>query len=55
MRTPRWRCADPHCPKHRWQTVTAVGEYDELDVALGALEAHWATDHPEQETESKAA
>ena len=54
MRTPRWRCADPHCPKHRWQQVAAVGEYDPVDVALGELEAHWQRDHPEK-TESKAA
>lgn len=47
MKPPRWRCADASCPKHRWQPVTAVGEYDPVDVALGELEAHWAKDHRE--------
>lgn len=53
MRAPRWRCGDKTCPKHHWQDVQAWGEYDPVDVALGALEAHWAKDH--RETEKKAA
>lgn len=44
-RRPRWRCADPTCPARRWQPVTALGEYDPVDVALEALERHWATRH----------
>jgi hypothetical protein len=44
-RAPRWRCGEPDCPAHRWQPVIAHGEYDPVDVALGDLEAHWATHH----------
>lgn len=44
-RPPRWRCGDPSCPAHRWQPVSALGEYDPVDAATGALEAHWASVH----------
>ena len=52
MKPPRWRCAEPACPMHRWQPVDAWGEYDPVDVALGALEAHWQRDHPEERKEA---
>lgn len=45
-RAPRWRCGDPKCPKHPWQRVSAVGEYDPIDAALGDLETHWQHEHP---------
>lgn len=55
-RPPRWRCGDPTCPQHRWQRVTAVGEYDVVDEALHDLERHWRDRHhePEQTMERSA-
>lgn len=47
-RPPRWRCGDPDCPAHRWQPVLDHGEYDPVDAATGALEAHWARVHSDQ-------
>lgn len=45
---PRWRCGEPACPHGmRWQPVSAMGEYDDVDVALADLEAHYARAHPE--------
>lgn len=47
---PRWRCGQPGCRAHGdWQPVTAIGEYDDVDVALANLEAHYAVAHPELE------
>ena len=37
---PRWRCGEPGCRASAgWQPVSAMGEYDDVDVALGDLEA----------------
>lgn len=54
-RPPRWRCAEPRCPAHRWQRVDAYGEFDPVDVALEALERHWRDHHHEtQDRKEKA-
>ncbi len=49
---PRWRCAQPDCPWHRWQVVTVLGEYDPMDAALHELERHWQTKHKDKETKA---
>ncbi len=46
---PRWRCARPDCPWHRWQVVTVRPGADPMDVAMKALEWHWAKKHKEPE------
>lgn len=49
---PRWRCGETGCRAHRrWQPVSALGEFDDMDVALGDLEAHYTTVHPESDVE----
>lgn len=44
---PAWGCGEPSCPRYRWQPVSAMGEYDPVDVAVGDLEAHYARHHPD--------
>ena len=47
--TPRWRCGVEGCRyARRSQPVDAMGEYDDIDVAMEALAAHYAQAHPDQ-------
>lgn len=47
IRPAAWACGEPGCPRYRWQPLSAMGEYDPVDVALGDLEAHYVRCHPE--------
>lgn len=47
-RSPRWRCGEPGCEQAAWQPVSAMGEYDDLDVAMADLDSHYRRDHPDQ-------
>lgn len=44
---PAWGCGEPSCPRYRWQPVSAMGEYDDLDAAMADLDGHYARCHPE--------
>ena len=48
MRYPRWRCGEPGCSKRRPQRVDTWGEFDDVDVALAELGAHYRRKHPDQ-------